>query len=334
MRRGEPYNIALIGAGRMGARWAKVISESTGCSLALVSDRDAALAKRIAGLYGADFSADQNAVFDSDVSAVVIVTPHAFLYPLAKKALLSGKHVFVEKPGSTTADEMRELTRIANDKKLMLIVGFNYRFFDSVRKAKHIVEGGGIGEVVSLRIVHGHPGRPGYEKEWRMQKRLSGGGVLMDQGLHVIDLARWFLGEPATRVNGVTSNFSWKAEVEDAAFVLLETKQKKLASLSVSISEWEPVFSCHITGKKGYIFIPGLGRKYGIGDRFEIGLYDRKTGRLEKRSVPCNPDADAALSLEFKAFIGALSGENGAESNASDAAEALALIEQVYTSGQ
>ncbi|TSC57521.1 MAG: oxidoreductase domain-containing protein, partial [Parcubacteria group bacterium Greene0416_79] len=250
----------------MGARWAEVISHLSRVSLSVVADARVSRAKVLADTYGVSYSRQVKDIFKSDLDVVIIATPHAFLFPLAKEALLAGKHVFVEKPGSRTPEEMRELCRLALKMKRTLAVGFNYRFFDSIRRAKQIIDEGGIGSVHALRIVHGHPGRPGYEKEWRMNKKLSGGGVLMDQGLHVIDLARFFFGSRTTKVCGYISNRAWHAPVEDYASVVLETARGQVASLSVSISEWKPVFTCEIFGERGFIALGGLGRRYGDGE--------------------------------------------------------------------
>lgn len=325
----KKYRVALIGAGRMGARWAKIISASKRASLALVVDEDVSRARMGGEAYGAAHSGSSTDAFGVRIDAVCIATPHKFLYPLAKEALLAGKHVFVEKPGSKTAEEMCDLIRLAKEHKRALTVGFNYRFFDSLRQVRKIVDAGTIGEAVSLRITHGHPGRPGYEKEWRMNKELAGGGVLMDQGLHCIDLALWFLNDRAARVFGSTNNHIWKTGVEDSAVVVLETARKKTAALCVSIGEWKPVFSLHILGEKGYIAIGGLGRKYGDGARFTLGRYDRKAEKLSELVIACNPDADEALRLEFAEFVRVME-KRTPTGNATDALRVLEIVEKIY----
>ncbi len=321
---GKKYTIALIGAGRMGERWAKVIAESLSLSLALVVDTERRQADRVAKEYRTRSSTDHTEAFGSEIDAVLVAVPHRFLYPLAHEALLAGKHVFVEKPGSRTAREMRDLIGLARDKNRALMVGFNYRFFDSVRQAKRIVAGGKIGQVLSVRLVHGHLGRGGYEKEWRMQKDLAGGGVLMDQGLHLIDLARWFLEDRVVKVRGVVSNRRLKTEVEDMALVLLKTAEGKVASLSVSVSEQQDIFSLDIVGEKGSLSIPGLGRKYGNGASFSLWSSGKE------RVVACDPDADKALALELREFSTALSRKKQTSLNAEDALAVLKIIEKIY----
>ncbi len=330
MQEKKKYNIALIGAGRMGARWASVIASSKKVSLALVVDKDATLGKKVADVHSVAFSTDTGDALSGDIDAVFIVTPHKYLYLLARESLLAGKHVFVEKPGARTEKEMRELLHIAEKNRRALTVGFNYRFFDSIRQAKQIVTAGTIGEIAALRIAHGHPGRVGYENEWRMNKDLAGGGVLMDQGLHCIDLARWFLDEPIAKTVGAVSNRVWRAEVEDEATLILKTETGKIASLSVSISEWKPIFSCVIRGEKGYIAIEGLGKKYGTGESFSVGTYNREKDVLNKRTIACDPNADKALALEFETFIDTIANESYKNKSAEDAAEVLAIIEKIY----
>ena len=314
----------------MGTRWAKIINEFGKASLKIVIDKDLPAARKVAEDCGADFSKNYKDAFKSRVDAVFIVTPHKFLYSLARAALLAGKHVFVEKPGSRTAKEMEILLKLAKQKNLRLMVGFNYRSFDSIRRAKKIVESGIIGEIDFIRIRHGHPGRPGYGREWRMNKKLAGGGVLMDQGLHAIDLINWFFGELVKKVAGMKNNLFWKTKVEDNAFVLLETPRGKIGSLHVGITEWKPIFSFEIFGSKGYCSINGLGHKYGNGEILTIGRYDHKKQILKEKKIICNPDADNALRLELKEFIKSIDEKRTPSPNAADALKVLKIIEEVY----
>ncbi len=327
---GKRYSVALVGAGRMGERWAKVIARSPRASLSVIIDAEASRASRLARHFGASYSANLADAFSLSPDVVCIATPHKFLYPIATRALSAGAHVFVEKPGSKTSREMRRLVALAKKKRRVLMVGFNYRFFDSLQKAKEILALGKIGRALSVRITHGHPGRAGYEREWRMNKDLAGGGVLMDQGVHLIDLARWFLDEPVVRVSASLSNRAWRTSVEDSAGMLLETKTKRAALLSMSIAEWRPVFSCEILGENGYILIPGLGRKYGDGRHMTVGVFDRKTHILKERTLLCDPDAERALAREFSAFMGAVARGGYRELQAEAAVETLRIVEEIY----
>jgi predicted dehydrogenase len=141
-------------------------------------------------------------------------------------------------------------------------VGFNHRFHPGFRRAKQIFDDGGVGDLLYLRARYGHGGRPGYEREWRANPQLSGGGELLDQGSHLIDLARWFAGD-FVEVTGHLANYYWPMPVEDNAFVALKTARGQLAWLHASWSEWKNLFSFELFGRTGKLQIDGLGVSYG-----------------------------------------------------------------------
>ena len=129
-----------------------------------------------------------------DVDAVVVATTHDVLSPVALAAVDAGKHVLVEKPAARCARELEPVAAAAARTGAICKVGFNHRFHFAFRKAREIVDSGSLGPLFYVRGRYGHGGRLGYEKEWRMNPAISGGGELIDQGMHLIDLSRWFLG--------------------------------------------------------------------------------------------------------------------------------------------
>ncbi|HEU0051221.1 MAG TPA: Gfo/Idh/MocA family oxidoreductase, partial [Patescibacteria group bacterium] len=251
---GKKISVCLIGAGRMGARWVEAMKKHCDIRVLVVTDVNESEGKKLAELAGARFALPKTLPWTtSDIDAVFIVTPHKFLFPYAKQALHAGKHVFVEKPGSRTAAEMRQLLSLARRKRRQLSVGFNYRHFTNIAKAHQMVLDGKIGELLFLRVVHGHPGRPGYDREWRMKKNEAGGGVLMDQGMHVIDLVNWFLPSKRFRVASATqSRLFWKrSDVEEQAFLILKNERAQMASVQTGVTQWKPVFTLEVYGNKG-----------------------------------------------------------------------------------
>ena len=121
---------------------------------------------------------------------------------------------------------------------------------------------GVLGPLMFVRARYGHGGRIGYDKEWRAQPQLSGGGELIDQGVHIIDLARWFLGD-FTKVEGFAHTYYWNMPVDDNAFLLLRTPDDKAAFLHASCSEWKNTFSFELYGRAGKLQVDGLGGSYG-----------------------------------------------------------------------
>jgi predicted dehydrogenase len=147
-------------------------------------------------------------------------------------------------------------------KGLRVKVGYNHRFHPSMLKARRLVDEGAIGPLMYVRGRYGHGGRVGYEREWRMDPAV-GGGELLDQGSHLIDLAGWFLGGFET-VSGRLANYFWPAGVEDNAFMLLGTGDGRCAMLHASWTEWRNMFSFELAGRDGKLAVDGLGGSYGV----------------------------------------------------------------------
>ncbi len=164
----------------------------------LVAVADVALerAQAVASETGCLAVSDWQAVTGrDDLDAVVVATPNKYLLPASLAALHSGKHVLCEKPPGRNAGETQQMVEAAQASGKILKVGFNHRFHPAIWKAHAFCQQGAIGELMFMRVIYGHGGRPGYDKEWRGSADLAGGGELLDQGVHILDLCRWFLVE-------------------------------------------------------------------------------------------------------------------------------------------
>ena len=325
---GKKYTIALIGAGRMGERWAKIIHDSPRATLSVVVDPNKEAGQRVARQYGAAYL-PKFPKEDVSTHAFFVVTPHAYLYPNARRALLQGKPVFIEKPGARNAAELKKLIALSKKKHQPLMIGFNYRFFDSLQKAKKILDSGTIGKILFMRLRHGHPGRASYQKEWRMDKNIAGGGVLMDQGIHLIDLVLWCMPGKIKKLSAVSQHLFWKSSVEEQVSLIVKNDTGQIASMSVGITEWKPIFSLEIVGEKGYVRVEGLGRKYGGKELLTVGLKD-KEGTIIEKTTTCNPEPENALKALFKKFI--ISVETGKTSGPTgeDALRVLEIVGKTY----
>ncbi len=221
-------------------------------------------AENLARLYpGAQVTTEaESAAASSAVDLVIVATTHDVLAPLAARAASAGKHVLLEKPGARYAAELDPVAEAARSTGVLVRVGFNHRYHRAFRKARAILDTGALGEPMFVRARYGHGGRPGYEKEWRAVPDISGGGEAIDQGVHLIDLARWFLGE-FVDVQGAAPTFYWNMPVEDNAFFLLRTVSGRVAFLHASWTEWKNLFSFEYSGRCGKLEITGLGGSYG-----------------------------------------------------------------------
>jgi predicted dehydrogenase len=212
---------------------------------------------------------------------------------------------------------------------VLVRVGYNHRFHPGLQKARALVDAGAIGPLMFIRARYGHGGRVGYDREWRADARLSGGGELIDQGVHLIDLAGWFLGEFIT-VEGHAATYFWDMPVDDNAFLNLRNAGGATAWLHVSCSEWKNLFSCEIYGRSGKLQIEGLGGSYGL----ERLAYYRMLPEMgpPETTIWEYPRGDASWALELAAFQEDIRLGRTPEPGLREARAALAVVEAIYRS--
>jgi predicted dehydrogenase len=201
-------------------------------------------------------------VASPDVSVVVIATVNAALAPLACQAAQAGKHVLVEKPVGISVKEIEQIETAAQQGGVLVRAAYNHRYHPACLKALEIFRSGTLGPIMFVRGRYGQGGRVGYEKEWRADPKVSGGGELIDQGVHLVDLAALFLGEFST-VEGHAATYFWNMPVDDNAFLSLRNVSGATAWLHVSCTEWKNLFSLEIYGREGKLHWEGLGGSYG-----------------------------------------------------------------------
>lgn len=208
--------VAIVGCGLIGQKRARALA---GAKLTVCCDVKPGLAEKLAAAFpGARATASwQEAVTAGDVDIVVVSTVHKELAPVAAAAAAAGKHVLLEKPGARRAAELDAVLEASAATGARVRVGFNHRYHPALQKARELVDSGVLGPLLFVRGRYGHGGRPGYDKEWRAVEEISGGGEAIDQGMHLIDLARWFLGD-FDGVQGHVATYFWDMPVEDNAF--------------------------------------------------------------------------------------------------------------------
>ncbi len=289
----------------------------------MVRERAEALAAQFPGCAAA--GAWQEVIGRADI--VVVATTHDQLAPVAAGAAAAGKHVLVEKPGARRAAELDPVASCAAKTGALVRVGFNHRFHSALRKAREIFDSGALGPMMFVRGRYGHGGRPGYEREWRADRALSGGGELVDQGVHLIDLARWFLGD-FTSVCGHAATYFWDMPVDDNAFLLLRTEAGQTAFLHASWTEWKNLFSFEICGREGKLEIKGLGGSYGT-ERLAWYRMLPEMGPPETR-VWEYPMADRSWEREFETFLDDIRLGRQPSPGIADAQAVLRVVERVY----
>lgn len=326
MGREVSVGVAIVGCGVIGQKRAKALA---GARLVACGDTDSARAAALASsVPGAVASAHwQGAIDRADVDVVVVATTNDALAELTRYAVEAGKHVIVEKPAARSTAEIDEVIAAAAAGQRLVRVGYNHRYHPALQKARELFEAGALGEPMFLRGRYGHGGRIGYDKEWRANPALSGGGELIDQGVHMIDLARWFLGNFAA-VSGFAHTYFWDMRVEDNAFMLLKTARDKAAFLHVSCTEWKNLFSLEIYGREGKLQIEGLGGSYGV-ERLAFYRMLAEMGPPET-TIWEYPRGDRSWALEFEAFLEDIRLGRTPTPGLADARAVLVVVEEIY----
>jgi predicted dehydrogenase len=323
------FRVGLIGAGLQGNRRAPVLRRFKDTALVMVASLHRSQAQALADITGCKEATDrwQDIIERDDINAVLVCTPPDLHAPMSIAAMRAGKHVLCEKPLARTVADAEDMLRVAGESGATLKCGFNHRHHPGVQKARQWVDEGAIGELDFMRCRYGICGRPGYEKEWRADPAVSGGGHLMEQGIHAIDLFRWFLGDFSEAV-GFTSTRFWDIKpLEDNGFALLRNARGQIASLHSSLTQWKNIFSLEIFGREGYIIVEGLGGAYG-NEKITLGKRDLTAPfRAETTEFL---GGDRSWHDEWQEFAAAIAQKREPLGNGRDGLEALKLVQAIY----
>jgi len=319
--------VAVVGCGLVGQKRVQVLGD---CQLVGCCDVVLERAQMLARLKpSAEATTEwRELVTRADVDIVVVSTTHDQLAQITKAAVSAGKHVLVEKPAARRAAELEPVIEASRQTGGLVRVGFNHRYHPALRKARALSESGALGELFYVRGRYGHGGRTGYNQEWRANPKLSGGGELIDQGVHLIDLARWFLGD-FTEVRGFVQTYFWNMSVEDNGFLLMKTADQKVAFLHASWTEWKNLFSLEIFGREGKLEVAGLGGSYGT-ERLAFYRMSPQMGPPET-TIWEYPAPDNSWEAEFSEFLEDIRLKRKPAAGLEDALAALKIVERIYS---
>lgn len=322
----KQFGVGVVGCGFIGQKRAKALG--AGGRLMACADVDVGRAENLAKGSGAKVFCDwRELIALPEVDIVMVATLHDSLAEITLAAIEAGKHVLVEKPAARSAAELEQVMVAAEKHGIKVHVGFNHRYHRALRKAKEIVDAGELGELMFIRARYGHGARIGYDKEWRANPALSGGGELIDQGPHLIDLSRWFLGD-FTEVQGFAHTFYWDMPVDDNGFMILKTPKQQVAFLHASCTEWKNLFSMEIYGRNGKLDISGLGGSYGL-ERLTHYKMLPEMGPPETTAWEY-PMTDDSWSVEVAEFYEDIRLNRAPTAGLRDASESLKIVQQIY----
>jgi predicted dehydrogenase len=322
--------VGLLGCGRQGWRRSRAL-QANGDSLVVAADTNMALASALAKAMGCEAEPNwEQVVKRYDLDAIIVCTPNHLHATMSMAAMNNGCHILCEKPLATTIDDAEEIVKVSRQTGLKVKCGFTLRHHPGIQQVRKWVDQGLLGELNFLRIRYGIGGREGYDKEWRALRRLAGGGQLMDQGVHALDLSRWFLGE-FSEVHGYLAKYFWKnADVEDNAFCLLRTEHGQVASIHVSWTQWKNLFSLEVYGQDGYAQVEGLGGSYGT-EKATVAKRDFSKPFTEETSEFRAINEEPWLE-EWREFKSAIECNREPLGDAYDGLQAVRLCYAVYDS--
>lgn len=325
-------NIAIAGFGKIGEIRANEIIQNKHTTLVAVYD----INKPNTLEDGVIFCSSFDELLAQEVDAIFICTFNNVLADYTTQALKAGKHVFCEKPPARTSQELQHVITTEKEGTQVLKYGFNHRYHYSVMEAKRLIDSGSMGKMLWLRGVYGKAGSIDYHKNWRNYREYSGGGILIDQGIHMLDLMRYFSGQDFVHINSFVTTSFWDIEAEDNAFAIMQSNEKITAMLHSSATQWKHKFLLEMAFEEGYINLDGIlsgTRSYApekliVGRRefeditFAMGKPKESTTWFEN---------DDSWKLEVDEFVNAILGKTSIQNGTStDAFETLRLVERIY----
>ncbi len=325
--------VGVIGCGLIGKRRATEAAGHPNSQLVKVADINPSAAEEVAQAHGCRAVTDWKEVITSpDVDAVAVATHNGMLAEIAIAALEAGKHVLVEKPMGRNLAEALKMAEAAKTAQKLLKIGFNHRYHPAIARAYQLYQEGIIGDLINLRTRYGHGGRPGYEKEWRGNPELAGGGELTDQGVHVADLIHWFAGLP-TEAFAYLQTAVWPIyPLEDNGFGLFKFANGAIASLHTSWTQWKNLFSFEVYGTKGSLTVEGLGKSYGV-ERLMIAVR-KPEGGVPELSETVFDGPDLSWQREWQDFISAVAMETPYLGTPEDGVAAMKMLDSLYRSAK
>ena len=324
--------VGIAGFGVVGKRRANFIKDTQELEVVAVCDQTFNGSGVLVD--GVKYFSNYGELINQDLEVLFVCISNDMAAEVTIAGLESGFHVFCEKPPARNLSEIEEvLTCENNHPDLRLKYGFNHRYHKSVKDAVDIINSGDMGCVINLRGVYGKSQLVtfGNDRDWRTSREIAGGGILLDQGIHMVDLMRLFGGE-FTQVHSIISNSFWNHDVEDNAYALMKTDKDVVAMLHSSATQWRHSFNLEVTLETGMLILSGIlsGSK----------SYGSETLRIIKRMGDDRGDpveefreykVDPSWADEIKDFSTAIiNNREITEGNSSDAYKTMKLVYDIY----
>ena len=322
-------NVGIIGYGKMGRIRHQVISSMKNAQVDSVYDPTNIITE-IEKVQSPD-----QIIKNPKIDAVFICTPNYLNKPLTIQILQTGKHVFCEKPPAFTAEDVEKIRTVEKESGKVLMYGFNHRYHNSIKHMKKLIDEEEFGKVLWMRGRYGKSVDDTFLDNWRSEKEYAGGGILIDQGIHMVDLFL-YLGGDFDRVHASVSNLYWNLNVEDNVFATLENTETGLAaSLHSTMTQWRHLFSLEVFLEKGYLVLNGLNTSSNTYGN-EILTIAKNRSAAPAATWEDEEDityhTDESWHSEAVEFFSAIKSNRSVKiGNSSDALKLMKLIDKIYS---
>jgi len=326
--------VGIAGYGVVGKTRHRSIESNTSYKVTAISESNQEARQSIAT--GLEVYNDyQSLIANAEIDVIFISLPNQFAAEATCLSLQQGLHVFCEKPPARTHAELLEVEKKSLQfPALKLMYGFNHRFHLSVEKAKALIKSDSLGRIINMKGVYGKSQMISFNQtDWRTNREASGGGILLDQGIHMLDLMRYLSEEDFTQVFSFIDNAFWNFDVEDNAYALMKSPSGLVAQLHSSATQWRHVFNLEITLERGSLILGGLltgSKSYG-DETLTIITSDLSKDNGAPRESTSQYNEDVSWDNEIKYFANSLADNTAIERGSiHDAMETMKLIEVIY----
>jgi len=333
--------VGIIGYGKVGRVRHECVRDNRNLRLLGICDTDPEVLNPLGEILqnpGGICSSDFRSILNAQPDLVFVCTPNCYIPEIAIEAIVRGIHVFGEKPPGRNVEDAKaihEATKISPGVKVQF--GFNHRYHAAVCEAKAIVDSGRLGKVMWMRGIYGKAGGPGYDMNWRNNREMSGGGILIDQGIHMVDLMRFFAGE-YDEIRSFVGRAYWRVDVEDNVFALLRNSETgQTAMIHSSATQWRHKFLLEIYLERGYLEIEGIlssTKTYGR-ESLKIArcMFDENGYPLPNpRETVTYYDSDNSWADEVGNFVRSITDDKPVYSGGiGDAIKTMTLVQSIYS---
>lgn len=323
--------VGIVGAGLQAKRRAPEVTKFDNAEIVSITANNPDHAIPLSKQFDCNVANNWKELLDENLDAIIICTPPDSHAEIGINAMKKGIHVLCEKPLAKTEEECHQMINASEENNVILKCGFNHRYHPAITTIKKWIDKDEIGTLNFIRAKYGICGRDGLETEWRSNTDIVAGGQLMEQGIHLIDLMRWIMGDQE-EVTCSLATLHWKIQpLEDNAFVTFKTKKDQLTNIHSSLTQWKNVFSFEVYGSDGYVEVDGLGSGYGT----ETAILGKKdlNGPFEYKKIEFRR-GDFSWYEEWQEFLNSINENKKPSGNGFDGLEAVRLVLAAYKSAR